>query len=443
MNKKTIAFIPGSFRPFGEHHLRMVKHYADICDEVNLVISSPRSGESQRLTNLGEDITPDDAKAIVDMCLQDCGCGNCKCEISRDPNPIQTILKDIGNLKDCVIILGVGNKDDDSSRFDDIDLNYFKDNNVEITPPSETVYTPDGETCFVSASDIREHIDDKDMLRSYLPVSIEPETFDKIYGILNGDHVLPPETPEEMAKDSSIFQNLLQENIVDEDDDEDSSVTSIDEEETEFSNLKIDDATLESADCKIIAYNTQIRENDDDPKAYTPKTNPDKAVDIVFYFDNGNKIEVYLDTKSKEWCSCVNDHGVLSPDQMGEFFGTDLSKRIDDRLCQMWPESDPFFNGLVKAVKNKKICVEPLGTVDEDSNVFRKGNIDKEKSREKNASGRQIRTRSGRKIISPSDFDVKHTEDEAYFVWPEKGKEMKWSQWGNPDKLHCLARCRI
>jgi phosphopantetheine adenylyltransferase len=38
---KKIAFIPGAFRPFGSHHMKMVEHYSKMCDEVIIIVSNP------------------------------------------------------------------------------------------------------------------------------------------------------------------------------------------------------------------------------------------------------------------------------------------------------------------------------------------------------------------------------------------------------------------
>lgn len=42
-----------------------------------------------------------------------------------------------------------------------------------------------------------------------------------------------------------------------------------------------------------------------------------------------------------------------------------------------------------------------------------------------------------------TDFGVKHNEQEAYFCWPEKGKEFKWTQWADYKKIHPLIRMRF
>ena len=206
-----IAFIPGAFRPFGNHHMKMAKHYSDMCDEVVLVVSNPGKEESKRLTSNNSQISPEDAKSIIELCLHDSGISNITCQVSDDPNPIRTILRDISKLKDCSVVLGVSSKDDDQKRYDSIDQGYFKDNNVTIIPPKETVFSPvtdDGME--ISASDIRNHISDKEMLKSYLPVYIEDDTFNKIYDILNGKSKGRLDSEEETRLGSQIFQNLLE-----------------------------------------------------------------------------------------------------------------------------------------------------------------------------------------------------------------------------------------
>ena len=239
---------------------------------------------------------------------------------------------------------------------------------------------------------------------------------------------------DETMRTSAIFGTLLKESR---------AARFVDEEDVPFSDITLDDGTIGSSKCGIAAYNADSLE-DASREAYNPKTNPDKAVDIVLTLPDGNEVEVFLDPNDGEWHSSVNGgQGSLSPDQMEQLFRTDFCKRVDSRLERLWPESDPYFGKLLEAVRSKKVCLEPCGTVTEDSNVFRKGNIDAEKSRQKNAAGRQERTRSGRKIITPSDFNVRHDENEAYFVWPAKGKEFKWSQWADWNKIRPVARMRL
>jgi len=106
----------------------------------------------------------------------------------------------------------------------------------------------------------------------------------------------------------------------------------LDEEQTKYSDLTLTDEKLDTANCHIIAYNTHIMEGDGDEGVYNPKNNPDKAVDVVFEFEDGNKVEIFLDPETKEWDSLVNSDGKLTPDQMGQYFSTGFSHKVDDRL---------------------------------------------------------------------------------------------------------------
>lgn len=161
----------------------------------------------------------------------------------------------------------------------------------------------------------------------------------------------------------------------------------MDEEDTEYSSIVLDDGSINNSKCSIIAYNTHILEDGEDGWIYTPKSNPDRAIDVLFEFDDGNKVEIYLETETKEWNSSINGSQKLTPDQMGQFFHTDFCKRLDDRIYKMWPKSDPYFKELLDAVRCKKINCNPCGLMTEDGE-FRKGNIDKNKSRGKNAAGK-------------------------------------------------------
>lgn len=286
----------------------------------------------------------------------------------------------------------------------------------------------------MSATDVRQRIDDVDALRTYLPVGIGDDTFERICGMLKGGS--SDQTVSESVG-AGIFSDLL-----DEDDDSDEDVCgAVDEEETEDSWISLDDDTVDGSDCRIAAYNMRA-EGDGDESVYNPKTDPDKAIDVVLRLGCGKEVEVFLDTNTKEWCASVSDGGRLTPDQVGQFLRTSLCRRICDRVRDLWPSADPFFRDLLQATVERKASCSPVGIMTEDGE-FRKGNIDRDRSRGTNAAGEQIYTNSGRKIVSFSDFGVKHNEKEAYYCWPERGKEFKWSQWADWKKIHPLLRCRF
>ena len=217
----------------------------------------------------------------------------------------------------------------------------------------------------------------------------------------------------------------------------------IDEEDGDRPDIHLDDQTISDSEIGIVAYNMQVSEEDGtDEKPYTPKNYPDKAVDVVFGLKNGDTVEIFLDTDGVEWDSRVNGTEKLTPLQMQEFFRTAFCKKMCSRLFELWPESDPFFSKLLSGVREKKVNYLPVEPVAE-GGEFRKGNIDKSRSRGKNAAGEQIYTNSGRKIVSFSDFGIKHTEDEGFYCFPEIGKEFKWSQWADWKKNSLCARCRF
>lgn len=204
-------------------------------------------------------------------------------------------------------------------------------------------------------------------------------------------------------------------------------------DETEEVNISLTDEMLGTSDIYINAYSVQVDDPKDSKKksAYNPKKNPDKAVDIkiVFGLDDQTNytVNIFLDTKTKEWFSLTSDGSRLTPDQLGQFFATKFYDKLVKTLEKSWPMSDKFYKELFDALLTKKVGVNrPQQDLTEDGE-FRKGNIDKSKSREKDVAGRQIRTNSGRKIVSFSDFGMTKAEESSYFCWPEKGKEFRWS----------------
>lgn len=221
---------------------------------------------------------------------------------------------------------------------------------------------------------------------------------------------------------------------------------------TESIHFNFNDDNIAKADIRMIAYSVHVDE-DDDTRAYNPKNNPDKAIDIIFdYPQNNLKIELFLDTESGEWDSWVNGNtGKISPEQYSDFFRTAFYRRLRDKLKSTWANTDPVFARLLGAIDNKKYKIDGwdrpgvnTNRVEEDSK-FGTGKADIEKSREKNAAGKQIRTRSGRKYINPSDFSVKHDDNEKYYCWPDqRGKGVyKFANWRNWKNIRPLCRMRF
>ena len=201
--------------------------------------------------------------------------------------------------------------------------------------------------------------------------------------------------------------------------------------------IALDDSFLGENDFIINGYG--LHSGEIPVKPTNPKNDPTRA--ITFRFDvDGSVIEVFFDPERMVWNSTVDYNNTktrLSPDQVGRFLGTDFFTRFSDKLEKVWPMEDPFYTRLLQGIRKREVDVYPQNDkekVDEDGE-FRSGNIDIEKSREKNAAGEQIRTNSGRKIVHFSDFSLTKKNETRYFCWPEKGKEFKYSQWNLSTKI--------
>jgi hypothetical protein len=223
---------------------------------------------------------------------------------------------------------------------------------------------------------------------------------------------------------------------------------------TESIHFDFNDRNISCADIRMIAYSVHVDETDD-TRAYNPKNNPDKAVDIFFDYPKDNlKIELFLDRESGEWDSWINGKtGKISPEQYDDFFHTKFYGKLHDKLKDTWANTDPMFARLLDAIENRKYRIdgwegsdmpEDSEKIEEDSK-FGTGKADIERSREKNVAGKQIRSRSGRKYISPSDFSVKHDDNERYYCWPDqRGKGVyKFANWRNWKNIRPLCRMRF
>ena len=203
--------------------------------------------------------------------------------------------------------------------------------------------------------------------------------------------------------------------------------------------LILSDSLINGSDVHLIAYNIRMPnlEMEQEQEVYNPKKYPSKAVHIRIQPSEQYDIHIFLDTQSKMWDSSVNGNMKLSPNQMEQFFKTKFFDKVYNRVKKDWPLSDPFYRQLCDAITNKKlnICAPDNNLVDE-GGEFRKSNIDKNRSREKNAAGVQTRTNSGRVIVTFSDFGVEKKDQAKYYCWPKIGSEMKWSQWNIADKVY-------
>ena len=188
---KTIAIVPGAFKPPHNGHLAMVREYSNMADEVIVLISKPtKSGRS--LPN-GREITADDSLKIWNLYTDDLP--NVSVQISDHASPVNAAYEYIGekgpiNIGDNVI-LGASMKDDDWKRWTGAET-YVKDG-VRLADPESTAVIPatrpDG-TPF-SATDMRALLgaaeNDADAIEELEDFTGEDNVFDvlSILGLAN------------------------------------------------------------------------------------------------------------------------------------------------------------------------------------------------------------------------------------------------------------------
>jgi len=138
---KSVAVVPGAFKPPHKGHLDMVRKYAAGADEVVVIISKPT--KQGRYLPDGTEVTSEDSLKIWQTLAA--GLSNVRIEASKDhASPVTAAYDFIGdkgplNAGDKVI-LGASTKDDDWKRWLSA-AQYVKDG-VELLNPEETAVAP-------------------------------------------------------------------------------------------------------------------------------------------------------------------------------------------------------------------------------------------------------------------------------------------------------------
>ena len=152
---KTVAIVPGAFKPPHNGHLAMVREYAAMADEVIVLISRPtKTGRS--LPN-GREITAEDSLKIWELLTSDIP--NVEVGVSSHASPLTAAYEYVGRdgplLPGTKVILGASTKGGDAKRWAGAEK-YIKDG-VELIDPLtsavEPTLRPNGEP--YSASDMR------------------------------------------------------------------------------------------------------------------------------------------------------------------------------------------------------------------------------------------------------------------------------------------------
>ena len=207
--------------------------------------------------------------------------------------------------------------------------------------------------------------------------------------------------------------------------------------------LQITDDALKQA--KILCYNvgqqvTDVRRDKEVP--VNPKKFPSKAIDIKFIAD-GHQVEIWLDTESKEWMSCIDGDKRLSLMQFGQFFATQFYTLLAKKLIKEWPLSDELYGQLFVGVANKKVSISNQPMLPEDEENDKKREERKEQRKKDKEDKKEKRySASGRKIIKFGDVGVIQSSAK-FFCWPNKDKLYRWSTWKDWKKIKPICRLRF
>ena len=138
---RTIAIVPGAFKPPHLGHVDMVRQYSKMADEVVVLVSSPLN--KNRLIG-DKPITAQQSKQIWDMLIKDYGLTNVRVKISKIPSPITATYEEIGEdgplEPGTRLILGASQKGGDFKRWKSA-AKYVKPG-IELLPPAETAVIP-------------------------------------------------------------------------------------------------------------------------------------------------------------------------------------------------------------------------------------------------------------------------------------------------------------
>jgi hypothetical protein len=181
---RTVAVVPGAFKPPHRGHLEMVAHYAAMADKVVIMVSP-----LPRRTPSGRDINFSVSKKIWDVYLRDANLSD-KVEVIRSPvnSPVSATYQFVtneDNLPELAqpgdrVIPGCSTKGGDESRFQANFEKYAREG-VSIADPISCAFVASSEA--LSASDFRAALDIGEGLENFIPRGVDPDEILNILGV--------------------------------------------------------------------------------------------------------------------------------------------------------------------------------------------------------------------------------------------------------------------
>ena len=187
-SQRTVALVPGAFKPPHRGHLEMVQHYAEMADRVVIMVSP-----LARKTPSGKEVGFEASKAIWEIYLRDAGLSD-KVDVIRAPvnSPVLATYQFVENKDDSPelaqpgdrVIPGCSTKGGDEDRFKANFEKYAREG-VQIVDPLECAFAASGDA--LSASDFREAIDDASTdLERFVPDGTSPQEVLSVLGVEPG-----------------------------------------------------------------------------------------------------------------------------------------------------------------------------------------------------------------------------------------------------------------
>jgi len=206
--KRTVALVPGAYKPPHKEHLNMLKHYSRIANKVFLFVSPRARGDDKEQYH----VTKEMSEQIWKLYIKSEGLRNVKILPTDQNSPVKTSIDWIGKnykTRDC-IILGASTKPDEKGvpdvkgRFDRGGIEDHLESEHGITDDMLTIVEPTDPsvvhtfTVDMSATDFRKALAAKDYkkIREFLPDKVDENQVLNILGI-------PPEPEIELKPDES------------------------------------------------------------------------------------------------------------------------------------------------------------------------------------------------------------------------------------------------
>ena len=189
-SQRTVALVPGAFKPPHRGHLEMVQHYADMADRVVIMVSP-----LARKTPSGKEVGFEASKAIWEIYLRDAGLAD-KVTVIRAPvnSPVLATYQFVENKGDSpelaqpgdLIIPGCSTKGGDEVRFKNkANFEKYARKGVQIADPIDCAFAASGEA--LSASDFRATLDTAlTGLGQFIPDGTNPQEVLSVLGVESG-----------------------------------------------------------------------------------------------------------------------------------------------------------------------------------------------------------------------------------------------------------------